>query len=754
MRSDGDLRLALVLIKGGGRRDLVRLVAMALGVVLAVFAALLGLAVPRVASAARDVEAARQPVFRDVAAGDRGLVVHTSPLMVGSRPWTRVVAGGVSAGAPRPPGLMAWPAQGLTVPSPALRSAVEADPALLAAVGTLAAADIGADGLTAPDELFSYTVAAARASGTPAAVASVPGGSGEPETLAVVTGFGGSSFVGAGKGAPLGLEIGLLVVTPAVIFLFAALRLSAVSRARRSFALGLAGMSPSRNARLYAWEMTVVALVGLLLAALAYNGVQGAVGASGALGVQWWPEQGHLGWPTLVVCGAVAVGIVRVVARRTMAATASRSRSQRTERRDRVLIGLAFVLGVPSLGFLAVVCVRGWLNPSKVWASDQLGELVMLAVLAGTIGVILAVPRLVELIGENVGARVRPAVGLGLLGAAFRGPAARRLIAFVAGAVMLTGVSIGFLTGLHRGAVGDPDRATIAFSIPEVNSDPEWFAKLPAGAFTVQASLPGPNRNYEVTIGNCPAVKRYVEVVFPSGAGACRDAVQRGDGTTLFDPGAAEKFHSFSVGVEKIAVPAGPLTSRVTWDVKFPVRDAAWARNLPDGEITYWVDKTKGSDKTVLAALNAQFPGLTIAAGVKNPDQLAVYQQQIGIVRASMSLGILLSLCSFLLGAMEGRWARTRTVTTLAAIGTPRRVLRLANLVEFAFPVLVAAIPAGLVSVLGGWAIVSFQGSDGMFSGQVLWWTICGALAATTIAATAGWATGGAEFRREALADA
>lgn len=174
---------------------------------------------------------------------------------------------------------------------------------------------------------------------------------------------------------------------------------------------------------------------------------------------------------------------------------------------------------------------------------------------------------------------------------------------------------------------------------------------------------------------------------------------------------------------------------------------------MHEGEITYWVSETDGSYQAVLHTLTTRFPHLYIDTGVQNPDQYASYLQQIGTVNAASALGILLSICSFLLAALESRWERSRSVATLVAVGTRQRVLRRANAVEFTFPVLVAAVPAALVAVLGGWAVVSLQGSNAMFSPQVARWSIGGAVIAVIAAGSIGWVTGRATFDRRALAD-
>lgn len=731
-----------MLVRGAGRRDAVRFCAMTLGVGLAVFASLFGFAAPRVSALSHQVEVDRAPVFSDQAASGGGLHWRSSSAAVGDRPWTRVSVGGATPTAPLPPGIRAWPHDGVTIPSPALRRLATEDRQLAAQLGTLTPEDILPAGLTEPDELMSYTVGKGAATG-----ASAPGGETDSAER-VVVGFGNASAVESnGPGLLVIIEVGLLILTPAVIFLVAALRFSASSRSRRSFALGLAGMAPSRNAKVYASEMSVVAIVGFVAAALAFNASQAAVGSSGILGVRWWPNQGHLGWPLLLASGIVAVWTVRAVARRAMAASAAKSRSQLGRAPGRLLLVIAVLVGAPSMGFLVEICIRGWLQPSTGWASDGQAALIAIAVVAATGAVIVGAPGLVARIGDAAAGRVPGSYALGLRGAAFRIPVTRRMIAFVATTVMLTGLASAFLVSLQHSALGDPSRATIVFGLDQITAHPDWLNHLPDGAFTIESSLPGDRGNYAVVVGNCPAVERQAAVVFTQ-PGTCLDTIQRGAGGT-----GGASVSSVQVGSRAVPIPAGPVTSHVTWDLKFPLHDAPWVGLLRTGEVTYWVSRSDGSYQAALGALTSQFPGISLQAGLKDPGQYAAYQRQVGTVRAAMLLGMLLSLFSFLLGSLEGRWERARSVAALAAIGVPRNAMRRANMVEFAFPVLAAAIPATAVGVLGGWAVVSFHGTHGMFSTQVLWWTLVGAVASAVIAAGAGWVTGSASFNREVIAD-
>lgn len=741
MRAFTDTRLALRLIRGAGRRDVLRLLTMALGVGLATFAVLVGLTAPRVAAKAHDVELDRTPVASAESSADPvgGLQIETSRATLEDRQWTRAVVSGVRPDAPLPPGLTSWPPVGRTIASPALVRLAHDDPQIATLIGPLTAERIGWDGLTSPDELFSYTVSPTR---TGARAPGQEGGGHAP-----VTGFGGSGSPG-GSGLLLILEVAILVLTPATIFLATALRLSAASRRRRSFALSLAGMSPSRAARLYSREMVLVAAIGYALGAGAYAAIQGRLGSSGLLGVSWWPEQGRLGGALLLVTGVIAVALVSKVARRSMAAVTAKSRAQRMRGSSRWQVWAAVVLALPAGGFLVITSVLGLARPSDVWASDPHALMIVGSVIAAVAAVVLGLPALIGSLAERIAHRTSPPVALGLRGASHRLPAGQRLVAFVACAVMLAGLSAAFVDSMRRVAFGDPDEATISFAVADLPQGSTWSDKLPDGPLTIETTMQGADGPFTVVVGNCAGVHSQSAVVFTR-PGACTDTIQRGSGGA---GGGAPQ--DFDVAGRSVDIPAGAeQTANVVWDLKYPLDKAGWIDELADGDATYWISRSDASYQRTLAALTKQFPGLEVDAGMKNPDQYAEYRQQVGTIRAAVGLGLLLSACSFLLTAIESRWERARSLAALAAIGTRQRDLRIANLVEFTFPVMVAVVPSVAVGVLGGWAYVSVNGSDAMFADQVWAASLAGAAVCVLLAAAAGWATGGAVFRREALTD-
>lgn len=351
-----DALLAVRLLRGAGRREIVRLGATVLGVALAMFAVLLGLTTPLAISSGTDVEAARTPVIadrvvRDVPTLDR---VTRSDVAVGGTPWTRVQVSGVTSGSPLPPGVEVWPAPGTTLVSPALAEVLTEHPVLQQALGPLAPGRVSRAGLTSPDELFSYTILGP---GTPKSAAAAT-----DEEPSRVVGFGGDPGSSGGSGGWFVLEVLLLVVAPSAVFTAMVLSLTAASRMRRGLALTLVGMTPTRAARLYASEMTIVGLAGAVIGVLVHAGVQGRLAESGVLGVTWWPEQGRTGLP-VVVCAVVLATIgIRVLSRRSMRRVLARSPGQEQEGRR-----------VRSSGWRAVLCSWVCPQPGTWWPSPPWG---------------------------------------------------------------------------------------------------------------------------------------------------------------------------------------------------------------------------------------------------------------------------------------------------------------------------------------------------------------------------------------------
>ena len=744
----GDTRLALRLLRGSGRRDVLRLGAMLLGVAAAVLGLLLGLAIPRVTAAAHDVQVARAPVLSDPP------VKSSHPFQVqvssqtasspsgGTRVWTRVAVTGATGSSPLPPGIEAWPAAGQSIVSPALGAAAVRDPAVAADLGPTEPSRIGEPGLTGPDEFLSYTVVAA------GATAAVPadGASAEPSVI----GFGSdqdAAPTGGSAGTVL-LETLLMVVLPALVFLSICLRLSAASRGVRAFALSLVGMSPSRSAKLYGREMTVVAVAGTALAFAVYTVGEGPLGSSGVLGVFWFAQQARLGWLLPLVALLASTVIVSRLAQRAMRASAARTRSARTRVPSRQSRLIGTVVLAPAAVVLIVIDGYGLIAPTTEWASTGFAAFVAAAVALGLLGVILAAPAAVSTLARLAVKRAKRGVRLGLRVVADDQAASKRLVALVAAVVIAASLGSAFIIGLQRTSLGDPTAAQISFDLSDISpADRAGLDRLPNAPHVLDIPVSAQGRELAVEIADCAGANAAAAATFPD-PGRCDAGVQRGDGGV-----GTTGLSRITVAGHSVRLPAGPVSSNVIWDVKIPTDRAPWLDRLTDGQGTYFVSRSDGSYQATLAELHRLFPALPVQAGAQDDLRYALYQQQRGVVRTGLLLGLLLTLGAFVVSALENRWSRERSVVALAAIGASGRVLRLANATRFAFPVLVGASLAGALGVLGGWAYLSFYGSKGMFGAAVWESALAAVVLGTAVSAVVGWLSGGGRFRREAVAD-
>lgn len=732
-----DVRIALHLLRGSGKPDWVRHIAMVLGIGLALLATFVGLSAPLAASRQHAVDVARSPSVGS-RSNDNALELRSSTSTLGERVWTRVSASGLGLDSPKPPGVTAWPAPGETLVSPALRRMAEADPAVARMLGRLAPATITAAGLESPDELYSY----AR---SPVPTVASPGVDPSQQSTAVVR-FGDSSESPPPPMLMTSIEIGVLVLVPAVLFLLTTLRLSAVSRRKRTHALLLAGMSPSRATRLYTWEMTAVAVAGITVAVGAFVLVEPVLGSSGLLGIRWWPGQGALPMWAFVLIATVGVFAVRSLAKAGMrAAVGARSRQAKSSAPWRAWTAAS--VGLPSLSGLIAVCGYGLARPTTAWASGPHAAMIAGAIVGALVAVIYAATRFFADLASLIAPALRAPYALGLRGAAYRSASTGRLVSFVAGAVVLAGLSAAFVEALHAAAFGDPARARIAVSLSDVTRASGWRSKLPPYPFTIDTTVAGAGGPYAVTVGDCAAVEREAAEVFLH-PGPCSHTIQRASGGV-----GGGTVRTLEIGATRVFLPPSTTFGGFTWDLKFPVRDAPWLGDLSQGQLTFWVSKRDSSFASAMSDLLQQFPGIPVDAGVKDPVRYVTYLHQVGTIRAATALGVLLSVSSFVLTALENRWRRRRSVAALAALGARPRALRQANAAEFFFPVLVAAVPASIVSTLGGWAILSFWGTAGMFADSIPLWAGTSALTVITIAGVVGWFTGWSKFQREELAD-
>ena len=258
-----EARLAWRLVRRARPGDVGDLLFVVLGVAVATFALLLGGSVPVVIQAQAQARGDRAPLIADGTPGHREL---TGSETVGGAPYTRVTVVGARPESPVPPGVSVWPKVGASLVSPRLRAAIDDDPGLSTQLGLgRVVGEIGAAGLTGPDELRSYTT--------------IPG----PPAADGVSGYGRPDVTGmATPGSMLVLELGSLVLVPSLLLLMMCLRVTGRRRCERYTSWVVLGVTPARCARVFAVEIVLLAVAGSALGRAYWR-----VGASLLVRVAW-----------------------------------------------------------------------------------------------------------------------------------------------------------------------------------------------------------------------------------------------------------------------------------------------------------------------------------------------------------------------------------------------------------------------------------------------------------------------------------
>lgn len=329
-----DIKLALRLIRGGGRAGVARMLLMGLGLTVAITAVLLVAQIPRVISARSEVLNARAPLtatskgqevqFRFVVAPTswKGQVMER--LFVAARP-----------GAPPPPGLGRAPRPGEVAISPAARDLLD-DPGFAALVPGTPVATITPAGLTGPDELVAYIGATQQSLEGPSAGI----GWGRPS---------GTFVQGSGQFKSLSLELAVLILPAALIYVLACGRLSAATRRRRYASLRLVGASKQSLQRVAFIESGTAALVGAWAGALLYSALNGPLGRSGLSGLSWYSDEvgaGAVSLVLLVMSAVLAARCAAIFSSRRAAADPVLERKAQEDKAPRWVMLIPLVLGL------------------------------------------------------------------------------------------------------------------------------------------------------------------------------------------------------------------------------------------------------------------------------------------------------------------------------------------------------------------------------------------------------------------------
>ncbi|WCC80470.1 ABC transporter permease [Cutibacterium equinum] len=653
---------------------------MVVGVALATLGLAVGITMPRVTVQQQEVRDARTPILAPgkLESGHTGLKVQE--LQVDGTPWTSFVVNH-PAGL-LPPGLKHWPQPGHTIVSPRLKSLMDAGVVKVSSLGTVDPVVMDRAALASPDELFSVTT--------------TPDQAGCRE----LKGFGVTGTDDSGVLSPTAwIEMIGLVGLPAAMLLWTSLSLSAASRRDRFTTLVRMGCDPDWCGRVFAAEVSGTAGLGALLGLALFIPVQKALGASGVLGLTWWPWQARLRWQAWLVIVVIMMIMSGRLARRTLRRLlASRRPPHRSARLETVrhLLGIVGLLLV-----VAAIGLEGWMCLTMAFAHDgqRLGDqgagYIMGGAVLGTLGAVMSAHLIVVWCAGREHLRLPTRLGLALARAYYRGSVA--MVVALAIMVGLAGVGSGFLISGTHSTEGDPRHVLV--QVP--------FADRTATEQQALLRITRPRRMIYMTTDDRALV-----------AASCADLA-------AFDPDPQpcprmpatrrDAPSTWTFGYDKHTTartikPVSYLPVTYGDDALLARTDPRLAGLTPD-YVEFTADSTTGDLDRLVDQLHATAPSYEVQAGAENSDTRRAFIQQHGIVRSGLATGFLLILVACTVAFVELRWRMRRTIAAQQAVGTPAHVLRRSFLVQMIVTILPAQSMSLVVGVLAGWAINAAIGS-------------------------------------------
>lgn len=727
------LRLALRLIRGGGRQGHVRLLLLALGVAAAIAVALTALAVSAGLSDREHRAQQREPVHASESDADLLNVTLRHEVYRG-QPWRRMLVGNVTAQSARPPGVTELPGPGESVVSPSLYAA-RSDPLIHLRLGKIIGV-LGADGLLSPTDLVSYT-------GKPL---SAPFGS-------VLT-WGTSARVASdvpGR-VVVQLELLLLVGLPLLLFVRVASRLSASTRANRERALDLVGVPRSITARAVALESAVTAAVGATLGVGVFAAVNSAL-AGGALGFTWFPSATTPGVPRVVTCGLIAATAAAWLAARATTQAAAQPRRPKIARRAGLLRCLPLAIGLPLLVFSVPLL--------QARAADEAVYLTLLGVGLSALGVVVAVRPLALALGRRALARFPgTAVRLAVRRLQFEPDATGTIVVAVVSLILLAGVAQAAIHDMQVVSGFSQHRVDVDVRGASLTADQRSRMAQVAHGTALRGELattPDPVlRNRVVAVHRMPC-SGLVEAFGP--LPDCRD----GRAYRLRDT-EAKAFGALSAGqpLDGLGRPAvipsdELLVPRLTgrWFTSESIVMTGMDPTYPWSENSFFSFRVSAAEAERLEArLLSLAPTGDVEVQGRDVELLTQARLQRGAVQLGLILGLSLGLLGLVVAAIDRVLERRRAVAALVVVGVPLATLRRAQALLLLIPLVAGAVPAVFVSAVSAHRYLVMGGAvDGYYVTPLLW-----ALGMAVAASLAAIATGlvvagqnptGPDLRRE-----
>ncbi|MFF9274034.1 FtsX-like permease family protein [Streptomyces griseosporeus] len=721
-----ELLLGLRLLMGSGRGNRVRFVLMTLGSAVGVACLAAVLAIPGILAAQDARMAAREPTCDTDAYGrclrtDAAALTLLDPL--GSRPMTRVFIAPGSEHIPPPPGLDTLPQPGDLFVSPLLHDALRRERGLSQLLPGKESGIIGPRGLAHPDELYAYV--------------GVPGD--KLKNGHALTSFGepypSRPTVEDGTLDIVRFTLAGVVLLPLAVFLSVCARLSAAARTRRLAALRLLGLSTKGVQRVNAGETVAAAVLGAALGLSAYELINQMVSRVGLPGFKWYPSDGTLTLPTVLVCLVGCPVLAWFVGRASARKAARNPLAVRRSAVEKPPNKWGLLPLVPGLGIVIGYCVAGAMGhaPQDTEVSSVLMPLAV--VLLGA-GLVMSLPVFSRALARRI-ARGTGSLTLGL--------AMRRNEVEPGGALRVaTGlVLLVYAASLVQGVLIELDQVTKYESpvqIYNVPLDGMTGQQLPAlphvegvRAHVIEGRAepvsPGDGSISDVTIliATCGQMRAMVRQLGPCEDGRSLRLLEsdNGDAEAMPEPG-----QEYSLAVRndredravQLKAPGEVLRYRdqpgigaLSADVVVPPSLVPAGFRPASGQLTLLSSPDSATVRGVLDGIGAVDPTIEVLPAGINVDAL----QQVGIVKTllavGMVLGLVIGVAAYLVAAADRAVERRAQVTALALLGARRRTLRAVQVVQVVLPLAVGLL---LAVVTGKAAESSYLVTGG---GSIFW---------------------------------